>query len=125
MDGAQQQRFAHFTLVEPLAGFGNPPEEPPRFANRTASILVPGFSQPAHDEEAPCLAASGRCRIRRGAGKPYLRCELSFPANEGWLEVYEGERLIDRADLILGWQHSAVSLEEASPEAELDLVFRD
>jgi hypothetical protein len=115
----------HFDLIEPLEGFG------PVLVDAEAAH-VPDELRPTGRREAidgipagPHIAAANRCTVRREADKPYLQCHLNFPAAIGELAVYCGDRLVDRADLIQGWQYSAVELKEAATPSELTLVFRD
>jgi MoaA/NifB/PqqE/SkfB family radical SAM enzyme len=123
MDSGQHPASAHFRLVEPLAGFSAAPLAAAASGEARTYVIGAGV-RVSDDDGGPCLSARSRCSVRRLAAKPYLQCEHRFPEPEGWLEVWEGERLIDRAELERGWQHSAVSIETASPEAELELVFR-
>jgi MoaA/NifB/PqqE/SkfB family radical SAM enzyme len=115
----------HFDLIEPLEGFD------PVLADvegpRVPDELGPTERRGGVDgtPAGPHMAAASRCTVRRTAGKPYLQCHLKFPAAIGELVVYCGDRLVDRADLMDGWQHSAVELKSVPTPAELTLVFRD
>lgn len=112
-----------FRLVEPLAGFDpwgesaalSPTERPGITGIRVAS-------PPAGD--GATLRVRGRCSVRTAAEGKYLQCELRFPDDGGWLEVMGGDRVIDRAELIAGWQHSAIELGDIAPGTELTLLFR-
>lgn len=126
MEAAPDSFTSRFRLVEPMAGFGTTPVASPACGQAAADAVIWGSEQGERPETAEdCIAVAPRCTIRRGGDKPYLQCELAFPEAEGWMEVHEGERLVDRAELVRGWQHSAVSIADVAPEAELSLVFRD
>jgi molybdenum cofactor biosynthesis enzyme MoaA len=115
----------HFDLIEPLEGFG------PVLANaegpHVSEELDPVDRRGGVDgtPAGPHLAATSRCTVRRMAHKPYLQCHLKFPAAVGELAVYCGDRLVDRADLMNGWQYSAVELKDVATPSELTLRFRD
>jgi MoaA/NifB/PqqE/SkfB family radical SAM enzyme len=115
----------HFDLIEPLEGFG------PVLANaegpHVSDELDPVERRGGVDGNpaGPHLAAASRCTVRRTAHKPYLQCHLKFPAAVGELAVYCGDRLVDRADLMNGWQYSAVELKDVATPSELTLRFRD
>jgi hypothetical protein len=115
----------HFDLIEPLEGFG--PVLVDAEAAHAPDELRPTGRREGIDgiPAGPHIAAANRCTIRREADKPYLQCHLNFPAAIGELAIYCGDRLVDRADLMHGWQYSAVELKEAATPSELTLVFRD
>ncbi len=83
---------------------------------------IHGFGARSADD---AIAVDGRCVIRRLAGQRYLQIELNFPAAEGRLEIYHGDHRIDQADLINGWQKSAVELKDLPTPADLTLLFLD
>ncbi|HEX8641341.1 MAG TPA: radical SAM protein [Allosphingosinicella sp.] len=113
-----------FSGVRPLTGFdvcGDPGDAPVQ----TDLFLFPTVNLPTdHQAGTPILLTRGEARIERLAAAPYLQLELRFPRAAGWLEVYHEDRLIDRAELMQGWQHSAVELKDVPVAAELTLVFR-
>ncbi|MEQ1726359.1 MAG: radical SAM protein [Sphingopyxis sp.] len=113
--------------VAPIAGFRAPtPAELPCTSGEH-SLPLYLLSEHIPKDNAPmgnAFAASG-CTIRCTTGQPYLQCRLYFDRAEGSLEVYHGDRLIDRADLFRGWQHSAVDVSGAPPDEPLTLRFCD
>ncbi|HEX8573632.1 MAG TPA: SPASM domain-containing protein [Allosphingosinicella sp.] len=123
MNVANEQALPRFTGVEPLAGFSRPtridpaPSFTPFFFHVADESLVP-------EESDPLYEASGRCTVTRLADSRYLQCELRFAHSAGSLEVWHDGRLADRAELVDGWQHSAVDLAGLPIPAELVLVFR-
>lgn len=112
-----------FTQVEPVAGFSRPsridpaPSFTPFFFHVAEQSTVPQESDPLYE-------TGGRCTVRRLGEARFLQCELRFSHPSGWLEVWHEGRLVDRAELVDGWQHSAVDLGELPAPAELTLVFR-
>lgn len=113
--------------VEPIAGFRAPTlSELPR---TTSEHSLPLFLLSASDTsgEAPATNAFATygCTIKCTTGQPYLQCRLYFDRAEGSLEVYHGDRLVDRADLFRGWQHSAVDVSGAPSGEPLTLRFCD
>lgn len=126
MEAASHSAVLPFRFVEPVDGFGLEPVAAPLFPEAAAEIVASAsFQDDAGEASAACFPAAPRCTIRRCADKAFLQCELAFPEADGWMEVYEGERLVDRAELVRGWQHSAVSIADAATDAQLGLVFRN
>lgn len=113
-----------FRQIEPVDGFSRPNRIDP------APIFTPFFFHVAEQsvvpqESDPLYRASRRCTVRRIGDSRYLQCELRFSRPAGWLEVWHEGVRIDRAELVDGWQHSAVDLGDLPAPAELTLVFRD
>jgi MoaA/NifB/PqqE/SkfB family radical SAM enzyme len=109
--------------VEPLDGFSRPERIEP------APSFTPFFYHVAEESTRPedyegVLAARGHCTVRRLSEARYFQCELRFPRPAGWLEVWHAGVLADRAEIVDGWQHSAVDLGDLPAPAELTLVFR-
>jgi len=105
MNVCPKNAAAQFDLVEAIDGFT--------------------LALPVVDANNSPMTASGRCSIQRLADKPYLQIELNFPASVGELTVYYDSQVIDRAELVAGWQHSAVELKGVPTPAELTLMFRN
>jgi MoaA/NifB/PqqE/SkfB family radical SAM enzyme len=123
MNAANEPPRPQFRLVEPVAGFSRPNHIDP------APSFTPFFFHVAEesslpDESDPLYRASGRCTVRRLGEPRYLQCELRFSRPAGWLEVWYEDSLVDRAELVDGWQHSAVDLGAVPAAADLTLVFR-
>ena len=78
-----------------------------------------------HVEDARLTVAETGCVVRRLSDQPYLQVHHDFPAASGELLVHCGGVLVDRADLIAGWQHSAVELRGVDASADLHLSFND
>jgi MoaA/NifB/PqqE/SkfB family radical SAM enzyme len=123
MNAEDEPRRPQFAQIEPVAGFSRPnhidpaPSFTPFFFHVAEQSIVP-------EESDPLYRASRRSIVRRTGEARYLQCELRFSRPEGWLEVWHEDKRIDRAELIDGWQHSAVDLGEVPTPAELTLVFR-
>ncbi|MEA3004124.1 MAG: hypothetical protein QOH81_2912 [Sphingomonadales bacterium] len=122
MDVTEDRPLGDFKLVEPLAGFSRSVRHDP------APSFTPFFYVATEDDSAaasrPASQVSPRCTVRRLAENRYLQCELRFPFPQGWMEVWHGDELVDRAELIDGWQHSAADLKQVPTPADLTLVFR-
>jgi len=118
-----------YGLVEPVTGLAPIAVEANTASAPVESNNVPGwgasFWPPDIERRNARVIASNGCTIRRLADKPYLQLQLDFPAAGGELLVYCGGQLIDRADLVKGWQHSAVELKGVPSPAELTLTFSD
>lgn len=110
--------------IEPLSGFAIAPRHdvpdaplqhlPPRLGVADRDVQVP-----------PSIASASISSIRRLVADRYLQCELHCSVSEGWLEVRHNGALIDRAELIAGWQHAAVDLANAPTPCDLSLHFLD
>lgn len=124
MNAANQPPRPNFRNVAPIDGFTRPnhidpaPSFTPFFFHVEKQSIVP-------EESDPLYRASRRCTVRRTGTSRYLQCELRFSRPAGWLEVWHAGARIDRAELVDGWQHSAVDLGELPAPADLELVFLD
>jgi uncharacterized Fe-S cluster-containing radical SAM superfamily protein len=123
MNSAGELPLPQFRLVEPLAGFSRPSHIDPA-PSFTPFFFIAPEEGTLPVETDPLFETSRRCTIRRLADQRYLQCELRFSSPAGWLEVWHGGKLVDRAELVDGWQHSAVDLGDVPTPAELTLVFR-
>jgi MoaA/NifB/PqqE/SkfB family radical SAM enzyme len=123
MNDTQGEHLPQFRQIEPLAGF-----TPATRSDPAPSFTPFFFSVPEENllltESDNVSEAGRRCAVRRLAGNRYLQCELRFSLPAGWLEVWHEGRLVDRAELVDGWQHAAVDLDGVPAPAELHLVFR-
>ncbi|MEQ1688398.1 MAG: SPASM domain-containing protein, partial [Sphingopyxis sp.] len=111
--------------VEPLDGFrGTGPDDCPETSHNGAlPLYILSDKEAASGQTAAHAVARDGCTIRRKTPQRYLQCTLYFDAAEGSLEVYHANRLIDRADLFRGWQHSAVDVADAPVGEPLTLRF--
>lgn len=112
-------------MVSPITGFfaSAAGQSVEAAEHRTLSYKVGDLDDGAPPR--PHLAVTPSCSILRIADKRYLQCELNFPKKAGWLDVSHDSVLIDRAELIMGWQNAAVDLQSLPPSVELALTFRD
>jgi MoaA/NifB/PqqE/SkfB family radical SAM enzyme len=123
MNAPHEPPRPQFRQVEPLSGFTRPtriepaPSFTPFFFHVAEESIVP-------QEGDPLYEAAGRCTVERLAAARYLQCELRFSPPAGWLEVWHEGTFVDRAELVDGWQHSAVDLGALPVPATLTLVFR-
>src|SRR5687768_12585963 len=105
MNAAHESPPPQFRQIEPLTGFSRPnhidpaPSFTPFFFHTAEQSIVP-------EESDPLYRASRRSTVRRVGDGRYLQSELRFSPPAGWLEVWHAKRLVDRAELIDGWQHS-------------------
>lgn len=113
--------------VEPIDGFHAPSlaEASEQFGDLMLPLSL--FSPGDVSDLAPKAnaIASNSCTILCTTDQPYLQCTLYFGCAEGSLEIYHGGRMIDRADLFRGWQHSAVDVSGAQAGEPLTLRFCD
>jgi hypothetical protein len=110
----------------PIAGFSRidaelSPPPPPVAAIWPATRAV-------IDDAKPCsnyAVAKAHCSLSRIAANPYLQCELHFSQKRGALEIYSDSELVDRAELVEGWQHAAVSLISLPDACDISVRFLD
>ena len=124
MQKTKMSDFFPSATVEPINGFSSTlvEQQADAVGNTPLSYIVGHLEQSA--PPYPYAAASPTCSIRRLTGHRYLQCELSFPEKNGWLEVFHNDVLVDKAELVAGWQHAAVDIAALPTSAELTLVFR-
>lgn len=113
--------------VEPIAGFRAPTlaELPCTSGEHSLPLFLLSASDAGGEAPTTIAFAANGCTIKCTTEQHYLQCRLYFDRAEGSFEVYHGDRLVDRADLFRGWQHSAVDVSAAPPDEPLTLRFCD
>lgn len=88
-----------------LAGFGTVDAAPE--AGSLADMHLVADGEPA---SRSMYLVEGDLVIQPGEGGRYLQCLVKPSGPAAFLELWSGEALIDRADLVPGWQNAAVDL---------------
>lgn len=88
-----------------LAGFATMDAAPEAEAMPDIDPLPDGETAPG-----ALYAVEGDLVIQPGEGGRYLQCLVKPKGPAAFLELWSGEALIDRADLVSGWQNAAVDL---------------